>query len=199
MKEIRLYGELGKRFGRVHRLAVHSTAEAVRALCANFPAFERAVLDTAPAYRVWAGRDRIADADGLHAPVGGGEVIRIAPVIAGAKSGLGQVLLGAALIGLSFFLPGTALFTVGTFAPSLASIAFSVGVSMVLGGVTQMLSPPPKVDAGGGERPENKPSYVFNGAVNTTAQGNPVPVGYGRMKVGGAVVSAGLSAVDIEV
>ena len=47
------------------------------------------------------------------------------------------------------------------------------------------------------ERPENKPSYSFNGAVNTTAQGHPVPVGYGRLIVGSAVISAGIDVDEI--
>lgn len=200
LREVRLYGELGRRFGRVHRLAVSSAAEAVRALCANFAEFEKAVLEVAPAYKVWSGTQRIGDPKDLHGPVGGGEVIRIAPAIQGAKrGGFFQVVLGVALIAASFFLPGAPLFTIGSFAPSLASISFSFGVSLALGGVAQLLSPTPKLDAGSGERPENKPSYVFNGAVNTTAQGNPVPVGYGRMIVGSAVISAGLSATDIPV
>ena len=33
---IRLYGALGARFGRVHKLAVQTSAEAVKALCINF-------------------------------------------------------------------------------------------------------------------------------------------------------------------
>lgn len=32
---IRLYGALGARFGRVHKLAVQTSAEAVKALCIN--------------------------------------------------------------------------------------------------------------------------------------------------------------------
>ncbi len=47
------------------------------------------------------------------------------------------------------------------------------------------------------EKPDNQPSYVFNGPVNTTAQGQPVPIGYGRLIVGGAVISAGISIDDI--
>jgi predicted phage tail protein len=42
------------------------------------------------------------------------------------------------------------------------------------------------------DRPANKPSYAFDGAVNTAAQGNPVPICYGRLIVGSQVVSAGL-------
>lgn len=37
---IRLYGVLGARFGRVHRLAVQTSAEAVKALCINLDGLE---------------------------------------------------------------------------------------------------------------------------------------------------------------
>lgn len=44
--------------------------------------------------------------------------------------------------------------------------------------------------------PDNKPSYAFGGPVNTTAQGNPVPIGYGQREIGGAVISAGIYTED---
>jgi predicted phage tail protein len=45
--------------------------------------------------------------------------------------------------------------------------------------------------------PENKPSFLFDGPVNTIAQGHPVPVGYGEMYVGSAVISAGIVTEEI--
>jgi predicted phage tail protein len=123
-------------------------------------------------------------------------VIRIAPVVAGAaKSGLGQVLLGAALITAAIFMPPSigAISLFGS--ATVASVVGSIGVSLVLGGVAQMLSPPK--DLSPGSQDTSSPSYAFNGAVNTTAQGNPVPVGYGRLIVGSAVISAGISTQDI--
>lgn len=70
-----------------------------------------------------------------------------------------------------------------------------MGMSLALGGVAQLLAP--KVKAESKEAVENKPSYIFNGAVNTVAQGNPVPILYGRMRVGSQVVSAGITSNDI--
>ena len=58
-----------------------------------------------------------------------------------------------------------------------------------------MLAPQPKTP-GAPERPENRPSYAFDGPVNTAAQGNPVPVCYGRLIVGSQVVSAGMMAEE---
>jgi predicted phage tail protein len=194
MKTIILLGELGKRYGRKHMLDVKSPAEAVRALCANFKdfaAFVSASADRNVGYRVLNKREEVGE-DELHNPAS--QRITIAPVVAGAGGTVGKILLGAALIAASFLVPGLAAVTLFG-STTLATVAFSVGVSLALGGIAQMLAPQPKFD---GPQEEQQPSYVFNGAVNTTAQGQPVPVGYGRMIVGSAVISAGISVEDIE-
>lgn len=198
MREIRLYGELGRRFGRVHRLAVESVGEALRALMANHRDFERTFLEVAPGYKVWSGTTRLADAEEVHNPSGEREIIRIAPALAGAgKGGIGSILLGAALIGAAIFMPAS-IGAIGLFgSATVASVVGSIGVSLVLGGVAQMLSPTRDTDPGSQDK--NQPSYVFNGAVNTSAQGHPVPVGYGRLIVGSAVISAGLSAEEMDI
>ena len=48
-------------------------------------------------------------------------------------------------------------------------------------------------DAAGEVDAENEPSLAFDGAVNTMGQGGPVPLGYGRLLVGSAIVSVGFS------
>jgi predicted phage tail protein len=197
MVTVILLGELGRRFGRRHQLAISSAAEAIRALAANFPAFERELVasgERGVGYRVLAGRDPLT-LERLHEPTGSLR-ITLAPVVSGAGgNGLGQILLGAALIAVAWWNPmGWA--ASGAFL-SQATL-YSVGTSMILGGVAQMIAPTPKASEPS-ERAENKPSYSFNGAVNTTAQGHPVPVGYGRLIVGSAVISAGIDVSEIPV
>ena len=75
-------------------------------------------------------------------------------------------------------------------ASTITTIAAGIGWSLVLGGVAQLLFKPPELQ--NSDRTENQPSFAFNGAVNTVAQGNPVPVGYGRLIVGSQVISLGL-------
>lgn len=194
MKTIVLLGELGQRFGRRHVLDVKSPAEAVRALAANFKDFAGFVSSSHErnvGYRVINVREDVGE-DELHLPAG--RRIVIAPVIAGAGGAVGRILLGAALIAAAFFVPPLAAFAL-PFGGSLATVAFGIGVSLALGGVAQLLAPQPKSPE---PQEENPPSYVFDGAVNTQAQGQPVPVGYGRMIVGSAVISAGLTTVDIQ-
>jgi hypothetical protein len=78
---------------------------------------------------------------------------------------------------------------------AVGNALIGMGVSMIVGGVVQLLTPMPKGPKNT-DSPDNKPSYVFTGAVNTQAQGNPVPLLYGRMIVGSAVISAGINAED---
>lgn len=193
LRKVKLYGELAREFGPVHRLAISSPAEAVRALCATIPGFEAWLIrseERGVAYRVTNAGSPVREAEQLHHPTGDLGEVRIAPVLQGAKrAGLFQVFLGAVLIAASFFVPGMGIVLLGS---TLGKMVFSVGVTMVLGGVVQMLSPQPKLQSVA-ERPENEPSYQFNGPVNTTSQGHPVPIGYGRLLVGSAVISAGIS------
>ena len=184
MKTIVLLGELGKRYGRRHRLDVASPAEAVRAMCANFKDFAEFVSTSAErnvGYRVINGRVDL-DVDELNNPAS--QRITIAPVIAGAGGKFGKIIIGALLIAASIYVGMPLL---------VAQIVFNVGVSLVISGVSQLLAPTPP-------RPrdeKNDPSYLFNGPVNTTVQGVAVPVGYGRMIVGSAVISAGIEVQDI--
>src|SRR5690606_6179215 len=72
----------------------------------------------------------------------------------------------------------------------------SPGVAMVAGGVVQMLSPQAK-GLKNRESAENMPSYAFGGPVNTTAAGNIVGILYGKRRIGGANISAGIYAEDV--
>jgi predicted phage tail protein len=199
MLTILLLGELGKRYGRQHRMDVRSPAEAIRALAANFPDFASWVSSSADrnvGYRVIAG-DHSITADELHNPAS--RRVIIAPVImgSGGDDPFTNLLIGGAMILLAFGTGGVSLTATGlTFSGLGAQVAFGIGVSLALGGVAQLLAPTPP-----GVQPlETTPSsYVFDGAVNVTAQGNPVPIGYGRMIVGSAVISAGITVDDLSV
>lgn len=192
-----MHGELAKKFGQVHELAVSSPAEAIRALCANFPdffSFVSASEQRNVAYKVLVDNETMPGLDSVGLPFA--KNMDVVPVIAGAKNGLLGIVFGAALIGAAFLTGGASLAATGVaFSGIAGQVAFGLGVSMVLSGVSGMLSPAPKASAGAAEV-TNKPSYTFNGPVNTTAQGNPVPLGYGRMIVGSAVISAGITADD---
>ncbi|MGY4892389.1 UNVERIFIED_CONTAM: tail assembly protein [Xanthomonas axonopodis] len=187
VRVVRLYGVLRAKFGKEFRLAVASPAEAIRALSVQLPGFQAFLMgakDRGLRFAVFNGRRNLAE-DQLHDPPGD-DAIRIAPVLQGSKrGGVLQTIIGAVLIVAGALLMWT------PFGVPLVS----AGVSMVIGGVVQMLSPTQK-GLGTQDSPDNRPSYAFNGPVNTQAQGNPVPVAYGDTWTGSAVISGGIFAED---
>lgn len=204
LRTVRLYGRLGAQFGRVHRLSVASCAEAVQALAVLLPGFEREMMtskDRGVGYACFLGKRNLAE-DRLCDPAGA-EDIRIAPIVQGAKrGGLFQVVLGAAL----FFAAPYIAPVVGNAAGALGFDAINalvattstlsgMGAAMMLGGVAQLLSPQQR-GLSARDGPDNGASYNFNGPVNTTAQGNPVPLLYGELIIGSATVSAGIYSQD---
>lgn len=196
MLTVILYGFLADKYGKVHKLQAKTPAEVVRAFCANYADFKDAIIQDGQAYyKVLAGGDNRSSEQALH--IGTSKTIKIIPLVAG-RGGFGKMLLGAALIGASFYLPGTQFLSAySSISFSLSGIASSIGFSLLLGGVSQMLFSAPKAQNNAGERPDNKPSYSFAGAVNVTGQGNPVPLCYGQLRVGSQVISTGLSVAQL--
>ncbi|AVE07457.1 tail assembly protein [Pseudomonas sp. R11F] len=203
VRTVRLYGSLGASFGRVHRLAVRNASEAIHALCILVPGFERFLMeskDLGVTYSIFLGRENIGP-DRLKAPSGASD-IRIAPVLMGSKrAGSMQTIIGVALIvAASYFSGGLAASNgtstlIGATSTTGWTFAANIGISMAMGGAMQLMSPMPK-GLGTMDRPENRPSYSFNGPVNTSIQGSPVGLLYGELTVGSAVVSAGIYAQD---
>ncbi len=191
---IRLYGVLGARFGRVHRLAVQTSAEAVKALCINLDGLESYLLNAKKngmTFAVFRGRRNIGADDFKN--LAGSTDIRIAPVMEGAKkAGLFQTILGAVMVVAGIVVTGMTFGSAGVIGAGMVS----AGIGMMAGGIYQMLSPQPK-GLQGRDNPDNKPSYAFGGSVNTLAMGNPVALLYGEREIGGAIISAGIVAEDI--
>jgi len=189
MTRILLSGCLAKTFGREHfrLLETGTTREAFSALQHTVNGFADFIRDSARRglrFAIFRNRENINE-DVFT--LSGTTEIRIVPVISGNKrGGLLQTVVGVVLIAASFF--------AGPAGPALMSI----GIAMTAGGVIQMLSPVPKSPSQQEQAStENKPSYLFNGAFNSTQQGLPVPVVYGEMLVGSSVVSVGTWAEAI--
>lgn len=206
---IRLGGQLGKKFGKTHRLVVADTREALRALCITLPGFESFMMNAhkdGVQFAFFNGSQNIGLAE--FATSKGSADIRIMPVIAGSKNaGMFQIVIGVAALVGAFFTAGASMAAWGsamgmtaTASTLTASAAMAVssltmmGASMVLGGVMQLMTPQPNFGMSSSQSVENKPSYAFGSPINTTAQGYPVPVLYGEREIGGAVISAGIYA-----
>jgi len=115
---------------------------------------------------------------------------------AGAGALGGEGASGAILAGSTGILGGLG-------ATAFAGISFGqialFGASLALSGISQLIAPTPGNLGGeiGAERPAQRPSFFFNGPLNVTEEGHPIPLVYGRMIVGSVVVSGGIEAERI--
>lgn len=182
LKTIKLYGVLGKKFGKEFHLAVESTREAVKALSVQVPGFEQFMLtahEQGLAFAVFQDDENIGE-DQIDFETGA-KVIKIVPKVIGAGgNGILQTILGAVMI------------VVGVITQQYWAVG--MGVGMMVGGIAQMMMP--KMDEGDQNQDGNRANKGFGGAVTTIAQGNPVPILYGQREVGGFIVNAGQFAVD---
>ena len=200
---VRLYGKLGARFGRVHKIAVANCSEAVSFLSAMIPGMEKYMLESESKgvkYAAFYGKKNLSEKELLTPNLG--QDIRIAPVLAGAKSGVFTFVLGAALFFVAPYLAPVIGNVAGALGLDAISIMISaqsalagIGAGLMLSGAMQLISPQQK-GISTKDGPDNGASYNFNGPVNTTAQGNCVPLLYGECWIGSATVSAALISED---
>jgi len=140
----------------------------------------------------------------LHYPIGQSD-IKFVPVISGSGGNLGKILLGGALIAMSFGVGG--LFTsplafggggIGFASAGLgAKAAFGIGAGLVLSGVSGMLFPVPKMPEFSSEQ-DPRLSFSFSGTQQTGRAGTPVPVVYGEIVTGSVVISGGIDTEQVQ-
>lgn len=189
MTRIELGGEPGKIFGKTHWRLISKVSEAGVALAKTITGFESYMVNSKRrglTFAIFKGKKNIG-VDDLGFPITG-EVIRIVPVIIGSKkAGLIQTILGAVLVIASIWMPGLSI--------AASNMMFAAGASITLGGVVQMISPQ-ATGLASKQSSDNRASYAFGGVTNTAAQGYPVPLLYGRRRIGGAIISAGIYVED---
>jgi predicted phage tail protein len=213
IRDVYLYGQPGKMFGRHFRLDVSSPAEAVRALMVLRPGLRAAIRQGN--WRIIVGAPHIANAIEVHT-IGmtlGHLPIHLVPTTrpAGGDSPLGKIAVGVVLIAASVVTAGAAAGFAGGFFAAMSATSFAgisamnvavLGASMVLGGVASLIAQPPQAIPGQQASDmatpvEDRPSFMFNGVVNNSTQGGAVPLVFGTHLVGSIVVSAALDASDI--
>jgi len=218
LRKIHLHGILGDKFGETWDLDIKTPHEAAKAIGVNKPEFIKFLLESEQKgirYHIKVGNSSLVSGKELLYPIGSNDISFI-PVVAGSKnSGLMLLILGAVIVFAPYMLgvasSGASMAASATFgemwafgmqsmlgvsagtASIMATMGVKLGVGLMVAGIGQMLAPSPPAP----EPPtENEPNYIFNGAVNSTRQGVPIPVCYGIMNIGGATISASFDSRD---
>lgn len=128
------------------------------------------------------------------------KTLDIVPIIKGAGGGGGggqssKGILGV-ILGVLLIITGIILVP---FSGPLGAAVIVAGIGLVAAGITILTMRKPefddfrKIDNGNG----GKPSYLFDGPTNVLGEGGPVPVGYGRMKIGSQTIELSVSSFEV--
>jgi len=199
MIEVKLLGELGRKFGRYYRFAANSPREVMSALTNQLVGFKDYMVtahERGVAFKVVNQDPEGMDYDNLLMPC---ERMIIAPIVSGSGD-VGKVLIGVALVALAF-IPGVGTAVVAATGKAafttVGSIMFSLGTTMLLTGVAGLLTPQQSNAMSDTERKE---SFLFDRAAELTTQGSAVPILYGRfLAASPLVISASLTTQQVPV
>ena len=182
LTKVILDGQLGKLFGKEWNLAASTPNQALCLIEANQPGLSGWIRSNAQKFANY--RVTITDRQGRKVDLSEDEYalnreqpaeIRFTPVTTGS-SGAARVVVGALLLVASIWFPFLAPMAVG----------------MMIGGLVEILSPQPK-KKNNTTTQDGSASYYFNGPTQTTSQGVPVPLVYGRCLIGSQPVSADIT------
>lgn len=214
-RNVYLEGEMGVRFGKEFQMAADSFTDVFRCLKCNFSGFMPYLQECHEKNIGFIleveGKPIKSEAEALLIYKEGDMIIT--PVPAGSKSGPAKILaavavtvmtagMGAVIMGAGAGAAGSAAALSATFGSfsaftgtlsamgaaggglgMLAQVGLGLGINLALGGLQQMMAPDPSTDN------EQDESYIFQGSKQNIAEGDPVPVLYGELRIPGRTVS----------
>ena len=168
MTIIRLHGILAKEYGQNFCLNVGNPKNLLHAIDANRDGFISRIIQLQKegcVYEIIINKERLNNQKEPQ-NYDSSQIIDLVPAITGS--------------GPAVFLP---LFGGNALLAHIASAVFFAAVSYAL-------TPTPEVQQIEATAQASKASMVFSNTVNTASQGAPLPIGYGRLKVGSKVIQA---------
>jgi predicted phage tail protein len=169
MTEIHLHGILGQKYGKLHKFSIKETKDVIRALESNYEDFTKDLKDLLKKNIVYT-------------------------IVADNQWVQGNVFLNKKNIKKIDFVPtilgsGPTGFAIASLIVAVASAVYSY----VQAGKQQY----PEIPGAEGVSSANSRSLSFSNRENITEQGNPVPLVYGRMKIGSAVIQSSIKSFPL--
>ncbi len=168
MTEIHLHGILGQKYGKLHKFSIKEPNDVVRALEANYEGFVKELKDLLDQNIIYT---IVADNQWIQ-----GNSTNLKKKI--QKIDFVPVIIGSGWVA------------------AVVSLVISIAVavySYVQAGKQQY----PQIPGAEGVSSVNSRSLSFSNRENITEQGNPVPLVYGRMKIGSSVIQSSIKSFPL--
>jgi predicted phage tail protein len=193
MTQITLHGILAKEFKKTFSLAIKRPKEVFDAISCSHGNFRNRIVELANQgihFALLVDGKKMTTMEELSI-ASDNQKIDIVPLVCGAGragAAIAIIALGVLTAGAGLAIGAGTLFGAATGA--VGSALTSVGVGLVMMGLQMALSPKPKMERPSADVNSAKQSFIFSSKANVAEQGIPVPVGYGRLRVGSAVIQS---------
>jgi predicted phage tail protein len=190
--KILLHGRLKKYASEAIEVSVDTVEQAVHALCLHCPSMKQERIKERITMQILGYECK----DSLYAKLDPSVTeLHFFPAFVGAggkSGGFLQIAIGIALIAIAA--PAGLALLSGT----MGSIALSMGISLALGGLMQLMAPAPNRDSGNDGATDPAASKYIGATVNSTKIGTRIPIIYGMVRAGGHYISFDVDAKDVE-
>ncbi len=198
MTNIIVHGILAKEFRSHFKFAIKKPQEIFDAISCVCPKFRNRMVELTNQgihYSLLIDGKKVESEADLRIAKDG-QTIDLIPTICGAGSNGGiiaMLVIGIATAGLGLAAAGASAGFLGAISGA-AGILQTVGVGLIGMGLQAALAPKPNMERPSSDVSAAKQSFNFSSKANVAEQGIPVPVGYGRLRVGSAVIQSSIKS-----
>ena len=191
MTQVTLHGILAKEFKKTFSLSIKRPKEVFDAISCAHSNFRNRIVELANQgihFALLVDGKKMVTMEELSA-VSSNQQIDIVPLVCGAgKAGaiIAIIAIGVLTAGAGFAIGAGML----AGSAALGTTLVNIGVGVALMGLQMALAPKPKMERPSSDVNSAKQSFLFSSKANIAEQGIPVPVGYGRLRVGSAVIQS---------
>jgi predicted phage tail protein len=205
MTDIIVHGILAKEFRSHFKFAIRKPQEIFDAISCICPQFRNRLVELANQgihYSLLIDGKKVESEADLRIAKDG-QTIDLIPTICGAGSNGGII----AMLVIGIATAGVGLAAAGVFGAAAAGIAGTIGVSAGMAatitnigigligmGIQAALAPKPNMERPSSDVSAAKQSFNFSSKANVAEQGIPVPVGYGRLRIGSVVIQSSIKS-----
>ena len=181
-------GSAGEALGKEWTVNAPTVADAFKIVHANNPKkykdyFEQ---DLEAEFSVKLAGEALGEAELLLNNLKGEDIV-VTPVPKGSKlKALEKVLLAIVIIVIAIYLPDILSWgeTLTTLQSGIQTTVMSLGINMAIAGITELMMDDPSND-------KDEEGAMFGGPAQTVKHGQPVPICYGKLMVGGTPINFG--------
>ena len=188
-------GSAGEALGEEWTVNAPTVADAFKIVHANNPQKYKDYFgkDLEAEFSVKLAGDALGEAELLLNNLKGEDIV-VTPVPKGSKlNAVEKIILAIVIIVVAIYLPDIMGWgeTLTTLQSGIQTTVMSLGINMAISGITELMMDDPSND-------KEEEGAMFGGPAQTIKHGQPVPLCYGKMMVGGTPITFGFGVNKLE-